>query len=286
MNCARNPCYVFAVFRRVCLSSKKLYQTCESFTVSALTSESARPRPHYLLVIGATVNRALETKRNTAHVPPSVFRHFQKQNPQWLGYECHLNRANFFFQRGINAAWLLHGEPSSDHAVPTAAICSVRGSARSELVHTAHNRGCHLYELHETDMFSFLIFVQCVSVRKQTEQYKFEQCLWHDQHLGVSTTFRRLDPSPYSGGEKWRRQVITSSVNNSQCVCYKTCHLYHLVPWRLFGFQVDYLNAETGVAIPLQLYVSIRPSHQAGFHKRKLRCQSQNLEAGDIQFRQ
>ena len=82
MNSARNRRYVFAVLRCVYLSSKKLYQMCKSFTGSALTSEFAQRRPHYLLVIGATVNRKPQTKGTTAHAPPSVFCHFQKKSPQ------------------------------------------------------------------------------------------------------------------------------------------------------------------------------------------------------------
>ena len=111
-----------------------------------------------------------ETKGNTAHAPPSVFCHFHKRSPQGLGYEYRLNRANVF-QRDINAAWPLRGEPSSDHAVPIAATYNVSGSARSELVHTAHSRGSYLYKLNEPDTFSFLILVQCVTVCKQTDQY-------------------------------------------------------------------------------------------------------------------
>jgi hypothetical protein len=70
-------------------------------------------------------------ERKPAHAPPSAFCHFQKQNPQWLGYECHLNRPNVF---QTNAAWPLRGEPSSDHAVSTAATYSVRGSATGVLI--------------------------------------------------------------------------------------------------------------------------------------------------------
>ena len=151
MDSARNPRHVFAVLRCVYLWSKKLYQTCKSFTGSALTSEFAQRRPYYLLDTGATVN----TEPETAHAPPSVFCHFQKQSPQWLGKECHLNRANVF-QTDINSAWPLRGGPSSDHAVLTTAMYSVRASARSELVHTAHSGGCFVICTSWTNLTCFL----------------------------------------------------------------------------------------------------------------------------------
>jgi len=39
-------------------------------------------------------------------------------------YKCTPRTVNVFW-KGYNAAWPFRGEPSSDHAVPTAAMCSV-----------------------------------------------------------------------------------------------------------------------------------------------------------------
>jgi hypothetical protein len=176
--------YVIQVCRQ--LSSSRLIllerclQTCMTYTIAECT---VRNSWWWTTELSETCRVSFQNKK---FEKISASGWFYYRGPQWLGYECHLNRANVF-QREINAAWPLRGEPSSDHTVPTAAMYSVRGSARSGLVHTPHSGGCNLYKLNEPDMLSFLIFVQCVSVCKQTQQYKFEQCLWHDQHLCVST---------------------------------------------------------------------------------------------------
>jgi hypothetical protein len=41
-----------------------------------------------------------------------------------LSYECTPKRENVQWNR-YNAAWPFQGDPSSDHAMPTAAMCSI-----------------------------------------------------------------------------------------------------------------------------------------------------------------
>jgi len=59
----------------------------------------------------------------TAHAPPSFLFPFQKRS-QFLKLLTYCQHRKCFWNR-YNAAWPFRGKPSSDHAVPTAAVCNV-----------------------------------------------------------------------------------------------------------------------------------------------------------------
>jgi hypothetical protein len=97
-------------------STLKKYKICVAMTT-------------WLLVFGARVSRQAGKKGSSMHAQPSVFYLFHKRPQQMklcthpLHCECVQNR--------YNMAWVFQCEPSTNHALPTAATYSAQCSANN-----------------------------------------------------------------------------------------------------------------------------------------------------------
>jgi hypothetical protein len=90
--------------------------------------------PDYLLVVDAGMSRQAG-RRGSTEAPQSVFCLFQK-HAQELKLWVYFQYSKCFWKR-YNAAWSFQGEPSSNRAVPTAAVYTVnRAQLASSLVST------------------------------------------------------------------------------------------------------------------------------------------------------